>query len=1019
MVRLFIENIEIELTEDVQVAITKQFEDLANPTTIINDWSKTVSIPFTEKNNQTFGHIYNPDKIVVNGGHPVGTYFNPLRKLNFRLEWGSNVIMVGYAKMNEIKQTNGKGVYNITLFGELGKVFQEMKKITFDTSTAEQSYLIDGSQYVDEYITKDLVNQSWCTEQYYPYLTQTGDSDYHVTDIIGFAPNNSFSDGFDYSTFELHGIESKSFTDVLGDSFTEDTGVEPDTAIPDGLYPREIGEYRSYLQLPFIYWNKLFQIFQKKTETITNYKFNLDESWFNNSNPYWHDLVYMLKPFDVKRGDTKDNSYLTYGLIDMWQTSFGGYNSQRSFNTNVSNVIYQNEPIHVSNNRFNLLESADYTTFKGNYRLDLETTSSRKTSLKSNNALLVHFVFTGQNGVTKVRKYLFTDDLNNTYSGTDDYTYVKLDTAKSDDNHDILRAYFSTFHSLKRSELGNYADLSVQYRWYADSYPYSNSTSVSEIHLNIKNLGLNAVITHNSFRSDGRFTLNDLWNKEYNLFNVIINYCKMYRIAISMDEFNKTISFIPYYKYFQNYTVTDWTDKIDKSKDFTIKPVTFENKYVLFNYKDSSSKLGKEYKEKYGVNYGDYRLTTQYNFNSETTNLFDKITPSITNTDNVLSWSNLYIHKIIYSFPAELYVYNKDDDGKQVDIFGAYFFHNGFSNFSTEASLNLRPVYISDDTEFQQSYQTFFYTQNNNISVRAYTYPKLDIVRDGNMCVFNVPMENYTYLNNYSGANSIYTNIWSDYLDERYSIQNKKITCYVDLKPTEYNQFQWNKLVKVGNQLCIVNKIYDYDVTSNGNTKVDLITIQNINGYNSIDYTYDYIIASKNKLTIPYDYYKKITVKSTGNWEIRSGDWTDFLVAYPTTGTSGETTVFIGSTDRTYGGTLYFDLLNSAGTEVIGSDVVKCEVGGTSTISVSQWYNEIALGGRTTVTVSDSSTDGWRLIASYTQASNVLFLPQSGGTGDTAVTLRQLPLHATTGVNDYYLENGNGDIVSFRLNVTT
>ena len=33
-----------------------------------------------------------------------------------------------------LKSANGEGHYNITLNGELGKVFQEMKKITFDST---------------------------------------------------------------------------------------------------------------------------------------------------------------------------------------------------------------------------------------------------------------------------------------------------------------------------------------------------------------------------------------------------------------------------------------------------------------------------------------------------------------------------------------------------------------------------------------------------------------------------------------------------------------------------------------------------------------------------------------------------------------------------------------------------------------------------------------------------------------------------------------------------------------------
>ena len=160
MIQLFIENNEIEISDDVQIAITKQFEELSNPTTIINDWSKTVSIPFTENNNRIFGHIYNIDKLIVSGSSLVGIYFNPLLKLDFRIVWNGDILITGYAKMNKIKQSKGKGTYEITLFGQLGKIFQEMQKITFDTSDTS-NYVIDGSQYVSEYINKSIVSNSW------------------------------------------------------------------------------------------------------------------------------------------------------------------------------------------------------------------------------------------------------------------------------------------------------------------------------------------------------------------------------------------------------------------------------------------------------------------------------------------------------------------------------------------------------------------------------------------------------------------------------------------------------------------------------------------------------------------------------------------------------------------------------------------------------------------------------------------------------------------------------------------
>jgi hypothetical protein len=61
-IELYIENQPIELDKNVTFAITKQFEDLSNPTTIINDWTKTINIPFTKKNNTIFGGIFSPDR---------------------------------------------------------------------------------------------------------------------------------------------------------------------------------------------------------------------------------------------------------------------------------------------------------------------------------------------------------------------------------------------------------------------------------------------------------------------------------------------------------------------------------------------------------------------------------------------------------------------------------------------------------------------------------------------------------------------------------------------------------------------------------------------------------------------------------------------------------------------------------------------------------------------------------------------------------------------------------------------
>lgn len=1187
MIRLFIENNEVELTDDVQFAITKQFEDLSNPTTIINDWSKTVSIPFTQKNNELFGHIYNPDRLIIDkasinyiSGSPsyikewngseyedsslvdgeivcpleteylqigfqysnwtysqtvdytcvddthtyefiynptndyrfefsfrnteseapnneiyfaqwdlfdlglvsgqsyvvtfshrqsdsnyiiynysirksasnkeplVGVYFNPLLKLNFRLEWNNTVLMIGYAKLNEIKQINGKGTYEITLFGQLGKVFQEMQKITFDNSVEDTTYLINGEDYVSEYINKDLVYDCWNTsEQSYSDVKKKTDADYQVTDIIGFAPNNSFSNNFDYSTLQTAAKTSESFEDLLGSGFTQDTGIAPNTVIPNGLLPREKGEYRSYLQLPFIYWNKLFQIFQKKAEDITGYEFELDKSWFNNANPYWYNLVYMLNSFSYSHETVETNKYKLAWRND--NTYWGSADYTQNRNASITTTYHRDsifapaiydmdEAVPIYDTNTDTWSSDMYgvhinTTFNTNikYLQFYKNGSYLETKLGTTNGLKLKFALvdsTTSNEITDYTVFICASNYNGTIPTVNaviNVDTVSTSTVISGNHYSSIPFTVPVYLYLPPN---NTARLRVSGSWYNQYVPFvqedgSSTSGTSPIYL--PTIYLNNTASYKDFiltdekRSYSKFTLNDLWNKDYNLFNEILKYCKMYRIVIYTDDYNKKIIFKPFVKYFENYTITDWTEKIDKSKDFIITPITFENKYVSFNYKDSETELGKGYKEKYGINYGDYKLTTDYNFNSNTNNLFQDITPSIVNTDNLLPWNTLINNRIIYSFPNEISVYNQDKDKKQVNLFGAWYFHNGKELFNTEEKLNLTLPYISDDSNLQQNTSTYFYTSLQDDMIASYYYTKLDTVRNDNICLFNIPKENYTYLNNYSNKSSIYNNLWENYINERYNIQNKKITCYVNIKPAEYNQFNWNKLVKVGNQLCVVNKIYDYDITSNQVTKVDLITIQDISGYNQSNYDYNYIICDNHELTIPYDYYKEVTIKANSDWEIRSDEWNDNLVAFPTSGNSGETKVIIGTINEEQGGKITFDLLNSGHTEVLGSDYVVVSVGGSGNMQVTPWYNECPVGS--SITIQMNATASWT-VYKFDKGGNenrkVLTFPSIASAGTINLTV-SVPSDSETGIVDVYIKNMYSDLItSYRVNIT-
>ena len=946
MLRLFLENIEVELNEKIQFALTKQFEDITSPADIKNDYSKTVKIPFSAHNNKLFGNLFSTDRLIVDGDNTLmGVYFNPYKKVDFRLQYGDEVLMVGYAKNISVERVNEReGYYNITLNGELGKVFQEMKKITFDNTTEDKKYLINGGKYIDEVISKDLIYQLWNNEPIYEeglvenYIyhmdAETGEVikkpnlGYRLQDYLGFIPNNSYEENFDYKTYEIktygeHGEDkgmtnniSKTFAETLDDkaksklgdesTYVNATGIEAETIIGEGLLPREIGEYRSYYQLPYIFFNKLFQIFTEKTTEITGYNIELDNSWFNERNPYWCKMVYMLSKFNTKeeltsetdnisnftllstklRPGTSDVPILYYPytyspstLEEQW-VEFTGVEYEKlrtQFRNGEIDVITINQDLPID---------IMLTNPRNKNKVEVGTTSD-KIFMGAGAHIHIQFALFDENGnrVASYTSYVCGYDYTAENMGAENSTVYKVDGIAIPSNRVIIQRVGGKMKlNIERSLVGN--DFSIKMFakyvvvptdgemlsryiepiYFLNSLNFNNIVAFDNIKISLPANTKLIYTTTNTFKRSGfRFTLNDLWNNEFNPFDEILNYCKQYRIGVFCDYVNKKLIFKPLSVYFSDYKVLDWTDKVDYSKAYNIQPITFENKYLLFNYEKYETELNRQYNEKYGLNFGEYRLTTDYEFNTEEKELFKFSKVTIPSTDICLSWKNLYDNlSIIYTLPAEITAYNKDKEEKNVNVFGSMLFYKGLKEF--DVTSDLRSVTITDDSYLQTLNKTYFYLQGavEDKSIKTTTYPVLDIVYDNYLNTFAIPQENYTYVkNSYDRKNGVYKNFWENYLNERYNKQNKIVTCYVRLTPQDFAQFEYNNFVKIGNQLYMVNKIYDYQIDENALTKVDLITIQDIKGYTKA-LTFEIFDLYNSKGQI-WDYYRDyITLTKVG-----------------------------------------------------------------------------------------------------------------------------------------------------------
>ena len=105
-ISLYIGSLRAELDDDSLVLLNYAFEDLANPTTILNSYSRTVTLRGTPENNRIFGEAFRLDRHVTGGGGSTGTDFNAGKKTPFTLQNAAGeILMTGYVKLNRINRT--------------------------------------------------------------------------------------------------------------------------------------------------------------------------------------------------------------------------------------------------------------------------------------------------------------------------------------------------------------------------------------------------------------------------------------------------------------------------------------------------------------------------------------------------------------------------------------------------------------------------------------------------------------------------------------------------------------------------------------------------------------------------------------------------------------------------------------------------------------------------------------------------------------------------------------------------
>ena len=932
---LYINNKEVDLGKnEAIVLINKQYEDLTNPTNYYADWTKTIKVPYSRQNNEIFENSFRADSTVTST-----STVDPTKRIPFILLNNNKIMMRGYCKVNIINFSKTNRCYEINLFSTLGECLNDLKQLTFNMNADVESKYKIPSPFTTT-INASLVKQSWNRTSHQMSVSSTNALDY-----IGFLASYQGT----YPDFSSDSVESRmpgETNPVLGEDYQQDV---------DEHYERE---YRSYYQQPYIYVDKLWQLAKKQFETFSDYKLKLSERWFNALNPYYKDLIYTCPSLYDTEMETAENKvsqnmgHSSYYAADplfaqirvtnqsdlsnhhrqILKFPFGGAN----YFCNPQTGLFNGGNVHSNSGTLKL--SGEWMLFAGSN--DGRTDGWCK--IRKDNCVYFEFKAVRASNMseitgTKYRVQLYSSSTNCSSSGCDysldvgiasrsNPCVVTFPTAEGHGRNDgfywtgcynlemnintpdpfyvVLDVF--TANNSKPFET-SFASWMPRWDWlWSDMFTTTDPCAScgdknKGMTFYLPYAGTNKYEGYVNIRSESAVDMSRVFPKDKPLFDVLLNYCKMFGLYFDLDEDNKELKVMDRNEFFEDYEILDWTDKVDRNKDFQMKPVSFENEFVNFNYDEGNGQRFEAYEKKYNANYGSKKINTGYKFNSEVKDLYEGLVPAMVCSKKQDSYyfnthfpDSPNFKGFGYKEMTQNYFVENDDEGSNANISGAFYFHNGKQavspNLQVTDSNGNYSVRITDDSAYQIKNNSYLWSWFGPTQMSQY-FPAVSPFSKQNKysVYFEAPKEYYFYrpaIGSLDNTKYIYPYFWKKYIDERYSIQNKVLTAYFYLTTEDVTHYKFNKFVKIDNLLYLPNKIVDFDINGKESTKVELIQVLDITAYT---HSYDPLpyIDVESVVYVSDDDYTEEIVHSSSNWQvynITNASW----LSYRSSGSNGE-----------------------------------------------------------------------------------------------------------------------------------
>lgn len=635
--RLFINKQVCDLDDAFAVQLSYTAEDTTDPSAVLTEYSKTITLKRTANNDLIFNFIGDLNRVQAN----EEGYYNPMERMPMTLYYRDSVVLDGYAKLESVNVDS----YSVSLYSGVADFFYSLS-----TDTDGDTFTLDRLGFetnLDFVITKEAVKEAWDRLK----SNKTGISKW---DSINFAPMyNGLPENMDANKALLN-ISGSS---VFSSSTINDGGTTYSTyqnsMLALGEFSKEhseweVGDLRSYCQRPILNIKKMFEAIQRTAEG-KGYNLILDKGFFNDLNPYysksWMTLP-MLTQLEMEgqtwTGNCNYTQSVSFKPEALNETGIDFSGQLNGAVVSMPNVNGKSN-LHI---KFSLSADINYSgseLFTGflmhNYDDDRPSDNFTDAYTQWNN-----------NGVA-VQFYLKDFSTDSIIAASPTYTLASLidgrmkrcpspvgyGTAQAEvagtfkysggewkftgaGNNTEFEAVIEDIPKVREMYLTMAVYSHSRKLWPRNEY-WLNTFEIGKDIINLKSATESGELEFNSFGKTGsNATIGQraLFNGMGSVADYLIGYAKMFGLKWLQE--GKTIHLMTRNKYYTKQII-DYTEDSDRA-DLKLTPLVYNKRYFDLKNQIDASALSEKYTNDWGADYGRQRIDTGYRFDSDVEDFF-------------------------------------------------------------------------------------------------------------------------------------------------------------------------------------------------------------------------------------------------------------------------------------------------------------------------------------------------------------------------------------------------------------